>query len=96
MKEFRITKQGLRELKKLSKSNPNMVNRIGNVIQNIRRGEKIGGTLQVYTEFRKVRVGKYRLIHTEIDQIVIIAIIEKRETVYDTFSHLLKNSNFLN
>jgi len=43
-----------------------------------------------------VRVGKFRLIHTTVDGMLIVAIIEKRETVYQTFKHLMGNSDFLN
>jgi mRNA-degrading endonuclease RelE of RelBE toxin-antitoxin system len=46
-----------------------------------------------YSEFKKIRAGKYRLIYTLRDQIILIAIIEKRETVYQTFEHLFKNSS---
>lgn len=54
-----------------------------------------GEKLQGHSKFEKSRVGKYRLISTVRDSVLIIAIVEKRETVYETFEHLLKNSNFL-
>lgn len=59
-------------------------------------GDITGEVLQGYPDFFKVRVGKFRLIHTTIDDVLIIAIIEKRETVYKTFKHLMENSDFLN
>ena len=43
-----------------------------------------------------MRFGKFRLIHTTIDDVLIVDIIEKREAVYQTFEHLIKNSDFLN
>jgi len=51
---------------------------------------------KVILTFFKVRVGKFRLIHTTVDGVLIVAIIEKRETVYQTFKHLMGNSDFLN
>ena len=54
-----------------------------------------GEALRGHTDFFKVRVGKYRLIHTTQNDVLIIAIIEKRETVYETFQHLLKHSDGL-
>jgi mRNA-degrading endonuclease RelE of RelBE toxin-antitoxin system len=54
-----------------------------------------GESLQGYSKFKKIRVGKFRFIYTLQDEILLIAIIEKRETVYQTFEHLYKNSNFL-
>ena len=59
-------------------------------------GDITGDALQGYSDFFKLRVGKFRLIHTTIDGVLIIAIIEKRETVYKTFKHLIEDSDFLN
>ncbi len=47
----------------------------------IREGRLSGESLQGYSDFFKIRIGKFRLIHTTINGILIIAIIEKRETV---------------
>ncbi len=54
-----------------------------------------GESLQGYSQFKKVRAGKFRLIYTFQEELILIAIIEKRETVYETFEHLFKNSKFL-
>jgi mRNA-degrading endonuclease RelE of RelBE toxin-antitoxin system len=37
---------------------------------------------------KRIRAGKYRLIYTYQEEILLITIIEKRETVYQTFAHL--------
>ena len=95
MKNYRLTKQALTQLKKLKKSDIAAAKRIKSVIDSLSTGRLLGEPLQGHSEFLKVRVGKYRLIHTTIDDELIIAIIEKRETVYKTFQHLLKNSRFL-
>jgi len=60
------------------------------------RGDLISGEkLQGYSRFKKIRVGKFRLIYTYQEELILIAIIEKRETVYQTFEHLFKKSKFL-
>ena len=82
MKDFKLTKQAFKQLKKLA-------------ILLIREGCLSGESLQGYSDFFKIRIGKFRLIHTTINGILIIAIIEKRETVYSTFKHLYDSSGFL-
>jgi hypothetical protein len=52
-----------------------------------------GESLTGYAEFKKLRAGKYRLIYTLRGEVLLIAIIEKRETVYATFKHLFKKSS---
>ena len=44
---------------------------------------------------KKIRFSKYRIIYTFDETTVTVAIVDKRETVYQTFAHLIKNSNFL-
>jgi len=44
---------------------------------------------------KKIRIGKFRLIYTFETEIILVAVIEKRETVYQTVEHLFKHSNFL-
>jgi len=51
--------------------------------------------LQGHRQFKKIRAGKYRLIYSYQDELLLITIIEKRETIYQTFAPLVKNSNFL-
>ena len=95
MANYKLTKQAIKQLKKLVKSDMKMAKRIKTALSLIDNEEALGETLQGYSEFFKVRVGKYRLIHTKIDDVRIIALVEKRETVYKTFKHLLENSSFL-
>ena len=87
--------QATKQLKKLKKSDINTARRIKSTIILLSEGGIIGEALQGYAGFFKVRVGKYRLIQTTLDDDLIIAIIEKRKTVYKTFQHLLENSRFL-
>lgn len=95
MENYRLTKQALKQLKKISKSDKNTAKRIKSALLLLSAGDLIGETLQGYPDFFKVPVGKFRLIHTTINGVLTIAIIEKRETVYQTFKHLIENSNFL-
>lgn len=95
MASYRLTKQATKQLKKLKKSDINTARRIKSAIILLSEGDIAWESLQGYSDFFKVRVWKYRLIHTTIDDEIIIAIIEKRETVYKTFQHLLENSRFL-
>ena len=96
MADYRLTKQAVNQLEKLNNSDRNTAKRIKSALLLLIAGEVTGEALQGYPDFFKVRVGKFRLIHTTIDDVLIIAIIEKRETVYETFKHLIKNSDFLN
>ncbi|NYT26980.1 type II toxin-antitoxin system RelE/ParE family toxin [Candidatus Thiodubiliella endoseptemdiera] len=96
MENLRLTKQALGQLKKLNKSDKNTAKNIKSVLLSLNSGNITGEVLQGYSSFFKIRIGKFRLIHTTIDGILIVAIIEKRETVYKTFKHLVKNSDFLN
>ena len=94
MIKYKLTKQAFRALKKLAKSNPKIAKRIKQTIIDLRINPTKGEALQGYTKFKKVRVGKYRLIHTVQEDVLWIIIIEKRETVYLTFEHFFKNANF--
>ncbi len=95
MREYRLTKHATKTFRKIKKSNPALARRIKNLIVDLSAGETTGEKLQGHSKFEKNRVGKYRLISTVRDDVLIVAIVEKRETVYETFEHLLKNSNFL-
>jgi len=95
MTNYRLTKQALKQLTQLTKSDIHTAKRIKSVLSSLADGKVKGETLQGYFGFFKLRVGKFRLIHTTINDVVIVAIIEKRETVYKTFQHLIENSNFL-
>ncbi len=96
MADYRLTKQAVKQLKKLNKSDKNTAIRIKSALLLLSEGDITGETLQGFPDYFKVRIGKFRLIHTTIDGVLIIAIIEKRETVYKTFKHLMENSDFLN
>ena len=95
MANYKLTKQALKQLTKIVKSDIKTARRIKTALTSIENEEALGETLQGYSDFFKVRVGKYRLIHTRIEGVRIIALIEKRETIYQTFKHLIDNSNFL-
>ena len=93
--EYELTKQALKSLKKINKADNKTAKRIKNVIISLRKDEVSGEALQGYTNFKKYRIGKYRLIYTVAEGVLWITIIEKRETVYQTFKHLFDNSDFL-
>ena len=93
---YRLTKQAFKQLKRVDKSDKNTAKRIKSTLLLLSAGDIQGEALQGYPDFFKIRIGKYRLIHTRVDGVLIIAIIEKRETVYQTFQHLTAKSDFLN
>ena len=92
---YRLTKQAIKQLKKIKLSDSQTAKRIKAAIDSITQNTVTGEALHGHTDFFKVRIGKYRLIHTTQNDVLIIAIIEKRATVYETFQHLLKNSDCL-
>jgi len=96
MVDYRLTKQAIKQLQKIKKSDINTARRIKSAIFLLKNGNIKGESLQWYYDFFKIRVGKFRIIHTTINNVLIITIIEKRETIYKTFKHLIKNSDFLN
>ena len=95
MRDYKLTNQAFKTLKFLSKNDIKTAKRLKDIIEKLRNDLIAGESLQGYSKFKKIRVGKFRLIYTFQDELVLIAIIEKRETVYQTFAHLLKNSSFL-
>ena len=96
MRDFKLTKQAFKKLKKLSTSNIQAARQIKITINKLRQDIVVGETLQGFSSFKKIRIGSFRLIYTFQEEVIIISIIEKRETVYQTFEHLVKNSDFLN
>ena len=95
MRDYKLTRQALKQLKLLAKNEIKTAKKLKDVIIQLREDLISGESLQGYSKFKKIRVGKFRLIYTLQEEILLIAIIEKRETVYSTFEHLLKNSSFL-
>jgi len=95
MRAYKLTKQAFKTLKALSKNNPKIATKIRIIINELRNDAISGESLQGYRQFKKIRAGKYRLIYAYQDELLLITIIEKRETVYQTFAHLMKSSNFL-
>ncbi len=93
MKDYKLTKQAFKTLTHLAKDNPKIASSIKAVIMKLREGLIEGESLKGYAAFKKIRTGKYRVIYTLRDDILLIAIIEKRETVYATFEHLFKKSS---
>ena len=88
MRDIRLTKYAEKQLKKLKKSDVNTARRIKKIILSLKEENTTGEALQGHSKFLKIRIGKYRLIHTTVDNEVVIALIEKRETIYRTYQHL--------
>ena len=95
MRDFKLTKQALKKLSFLAKNDNKTAKKIKEVISKLREDTLEGESLQGYSQFKKIRVGKMRLIYTYQGELLLIAIIEKREEVYQTFTHLVKKSQFL-
>ena len=93
--KLKLTKQAEKKLRKINKSDNKTAKRIKQVIFSLRDGEVSGETLKGFSNFKKYRIGKYRLIYTIVDDELWVTIIEKRETVYETFKHLYDKSGFL-
>ena len=93
MNDYQLTKQAFKSLKKLSKSDRATAIRIKKAIIGLTTNEVTGESLQGFNQFKKIRIGKYRLIYTHREDSLLITIIEKRETVYQTFEHLFKHSD---
>lgn len=96
MRDYKLTRQALKQLKLLAKNEIKTAKKLKEAIIQLRKDLISGESLQGYSQFKKIRVGKFRLIYTYQEELLLIAIIEKRETVYKTFEHLFKNSSFLN
>lgn len=97
MQKYRLTKQSGKKLKKLQKSDIKLANQIANHIKDLRLGKIQGETMKEHTDYKKIRVRHFRIIYTYIENdILLIAVIDKRETVYGTFEKLLKNSDQFN
>jgi len=92
---FKLTKQAEKKLRKINKSDNKTAKRIKQAIFSLCDGEVSGESLKGYTNFKKYRIGKYRLIYTVVENELWVTIIEKRETVYLTFKHLFDNSDLL-
>ena len=95
MRDYKLTKQAIKQLRLLAKNEVKIAKKLKEVIIQLREDLISGENLQGYSRFKKIRVGKFRLIYTYQEELILIAIIEKRETVYQTFEHLFKKSNFL-
>lgn len=90
MKDYKLTKQAFKTLTRLAKDNPKIASSIKAVIMKLREGLIEGESLKGYAV---IITGKYRVIYTLRDDVLLIAIIEKLETVYATFEHLFKKSS---
>jgi mRNA-degrading endonuclease RelE of RelBE toxin-antitoxin system len=86
-----LSKQAGKTLKKLKTSDNIIAKRIQSAIRDIQEGLKFGETLQGHSDYKKTRVGKYRIITITKGDVLTVFIIEKRETVYHTFDHFIKN-----
>jgi len=90
MLKIKLSKRAFKVLGKLEKSDPKTAVRIVKKIDQLSNKEIKGEPLQGVTDYAKSRVGKYRIITTIQDDTLMVFIIEKRETVYKTFQHLLQ------
>ena len=97
MRALVLTKQAGKKLKLINKSTPKIAKLIKKSLLLLAEDVELirGEPLQGYIKFKKFRVGKYRIIYTYNEDTVTVAILEKREIVYQTFEHLIKNSNLL-
>ena len=95
MRDYKLSKQAFKQLKLLVKNDIKTAKKIKEVIELLRKDSISGVSLQGYSQFKKIRIGKFRLIYTFQKELILITIIEKRETVYQTFEHLFKNSSIL-
>jgi mRNA-degrading endonuclease RelE of RelBE toxin-antitoxin system len=91
MLNYRLSKQALKSLTKIEKSDKKLARRIDPKIVQFRKEEITGEAVQGASDYSKVRVGKYRIISTVRDNMLLVYIIEKRESVYQTFQHFLRN-----
>lgn len=91
MLSYRLSKQAQKSLTKIEKSDKSLARRIDQKIIQLRKQEITGEALQGASDYSKVRVGKYRIISTVRDNMLLVYIIEKRESVYKTFQHFLRN-----
>jgi mRNA-degrading endonuclease RelE of RelBE toxin-antitoxin system len=91
MLSYRLSKQALKSLSKLEKSDKSLARRIDQKIVQLRKQEITGEALQGASDYSKVRVGKYRIISMVRDNMLLVYIIEKRESVYQTFQHFLRD-----
>jgi len=93
MREYELTKQAIKKLKNISKNNPKLGTQIAFSILNLRKDLIKGESLTGFTQYKKIRVRHFRIIYKLENEILLIAIIDKRETVYKTFEHLVNNSD---
>ena len=61
MKAIKLTKQALKALKLLSKNDIKTAKRLKNIIEKLSTNSIAGESLQGYSQFKKIRAGKYRL-----------------------------------
>ena len=92
MREYELTKQAIKKLKNLSKNDPKIATQIASSILNLRKDLIKGESLTGFTLYKKIRVRNFRIIYKLENEKLLIAIIDKRETVYKIFEHLVKNS----
>jgi len=90
MLKRKLSKRALKVLVKLEKSDPKIAVRIVNKIDQLCSQEITGEPLQGASDYAKTRVGKYRIITSIQEDTLLVFIIEKRDSVYQTFQHLLK------
>ena len=62
MRTYKLTKQAFKGLTALAKNDPKTAKKLKEVIEKLRQDLISGESLQGYSQFKKIRVGKFRLI----------------------------------
>jgi len=93
MINYKLTKQSFKKLSQLINDDPKIAISIKEFINNLRGNKMKWEFLTGNSDFKKVRIWKYRLIYTIKENTLIIALIEKREIVYEIFKHMIKKSS---
>lgn len=91
MLEINYSKEAEKFLRKLYKSDKKLAKQIVNKIIKLQSDPKISSSIELinYSPFRRIRVGKYRIIYKYNEKYVYIEIINKREIVYKDLNKLL-------
>jgi mRNA interferase RelE/StbE len=93
MLEINYSKEAVKFLKKLNKSDKKLAKQIVSKIVELQANTKIASSIELinYSPFRRIRVGKYRIIYKYDEQYVYIVVINKREIVYKNLNKLFDN-----
>jgi addiction module RelE/StbE family toxin len=84
MRLIKLTKQARKKLQTIQKSHPKIAKTISAIILGLKEDVDMvnGEMLQGYSEFKKVRVSKYRIIYTYDAESVTITKLINQITIY--------------